>query len=120
MTIQIKHFIELADILSVRFTCIHCEATLSLPISDIKLKTGAPSNSGFINKCPGCGRPWADLNGSSYESEIVKFTKSLNALKAAMCGDEALGYKPAPLSFSLSVEVSRPIQDVRPVTPLPL
>ena len=67
MTSQTKHFIELSDIVALRFECKHCHATVSLPISaDIKVES--------LRICPNCNEPWARLpEGSTIELAIKKF-----------------------------------------------
>src|ERR1035438_7519634 len=50
MTVQIKRFIELSDILALRFTCKNCGVTLSFPIEDNKLKRDNLNNQ-FLDVC---------------------------------------------------------------------
>jgi hypothetical protein len=101
MTVQTKHFIELTDLVALRFTCKHCEATLSLPLSDIKLSTGenSPINM-FLGNCPSCGRGWMLTNGATYEPIVKKFTAALNRLREMLQQEP-----PAPIGCSLMLEL---------------
>jgi hypothetical protein len=100
MTVQIKRFIELSDILALRFTCKNCGVTLSFPIEDNKLKRDNLNNQ-FLDVCPGCRHAWADLAGSTYEPVIVRAAVALNRLREVLYGDP-----PTPLGFSLSLEIT--------------
>lgn len=99
MTIQTKRFIELTDILALRFTCKHCGATLSLSITDDKLMREQPTM--FLGNCPGCQRPWTNFGGSTNEQLITRVTAALNRLREALAGNP-----PMPFGFSLGVEIT--------------
>jgi len=71
MTIQTKRYIELSDIISIRFTCNHCAATLSLVASDYKLTQGKDAKQNyFLRTCPSCGKYWADNQGADFEPTV--------------------------------------------------
>ena len=80
MTIQTKHFIDLSDIVALRLVCKYCDASLSVPLSDEKLKTDNMKNL-FLSECPSCGRNWAEAGGSTNEPLITRFTAALNRLR---------------------------------------
>ena len=80
MTIQTKHFIDPSDIVAVKFTCKHCGATLSLALSDEKLKAGENRVKNFIDRCPSCSRDWFDFGVSSFEQVITRATANMNRL----------------------------------------
>lgn len=89
MTIQTRHFIEVSDLLALRFVCKKCDATLSLLLSDDKLKTGENRVKNFIDRCPSCGCDWFDIGQSSYEQVITRVTASLNRLIELMNSETA-------------------------------
>lgn len=75
MASQEKHYIELGDILSLRFDCKHeqCGASLSLPFTVNVAKS--------LSVCPKCGRKWAgELNGA-HARAIGEFERALFDLK---------------------------------------
>jgi hypothetical protein len=113
MTIQTKRFIELPDILAVRFACKHCGVTISFPITDSKLLRPNP-NSPFLNVCPSCHQVWADFGMSTYEPTITKAMAALNQLRILLYGDTPAP-SPAPLGFTLSLEItSEPVMEPQP------
>ncbi len=94
MTSETKKFIELSDILSLRFKCKHCESELLISsLRDI----GKREDLGKLSNCPTCGREWASVNGSTCEMTISRFLEVLNKLR------ETLGT--FPTGFLLTVEV---------------
>jgi len=103
MTIQTKRYIELSDIISIRFTCNHCAATLSLLASDPKLTQGkdSPQNY-FLKTCPSCGKYWADNQGANYEVTVREFTTALERLRAVL-HNHVVNFRPG---FSLTLEIS--------------
>lgn len=76
MTIQTKHFIELSDIVSLRFDCKHCGASLSLSLDDRLYRK--------IAECPSCQRYWTVLNGASYEKLFSDVSASVKRLSDAL------------------------------------
>jgi transcription elongation factor Elf1 len=94
MTSETKKFIELGDVLSLRFECKHCDSELMISsLRDI----GKQEEHGKLDKCPVCGRDWACVSGSSCEMTIAKFLESLNALRGVL--------KSFPAGFYLTLEV---------------
>jgi uncharacterized paraquat-inducible protein A len=63
MTLQTKRFIELADILSLRFECKECGASVALPPDGDAARATA--------SCPACYKPWAVVGGMSYQQPII-------------------------------------------------
>jgi hypothetical protein len=100
VTIQTKHFIEVSDLLALRFACRYCDATLTLLLSDEKLSTGEHRPQTFLDNCPSCRRPWAEIAGTTYEPIIRKATVALRILQETLYGEAK-----APLGFSLMVEI---------------
>lgn len=98
MTIQTKHFIEVSDLVGLRFECKDCGATLTLSPKQ-KLK-------GSIEKCPSCHHSWAVLNDSSYEPAFTRFTDTLNQLNQILAGPN-----PAPIGFLFTLEIKQALGD---------
>lgn len=107
MTIQTKHFIEISDIVAVRFVCKHCDAGLTLSLSDPKLSTGAERPQTFLSRCPSCGQDWAQFREADYEPVIRRATVALNELKRILEGDGKV-----PLGFDFSLEI-RHLADIQ-------
>ena len=100
MTSQMKQFIELSDMLSLRFECKHCKSELLLPSArDLSEK----EECGRLNKCPACDKPWASINGSTCQPAIGKFLESLNTLRG-MLGIHQGAF---PAGFNLTIEVKK-------------
>lgn len=78
MTVQIKYFIEAGDIVAVRLACERCGTSLTVSISE-KLEKAV------LKTCPQCREPWASQpSGTSIESVIIEFIKSLNSMEGAI------------------------------------
>jgi hypothetical protein len=107
MTVQVKQFIDLSDVLAIRFTCNHCGTSLSMPMSDSKLKDSRTPGA-FIGDCPSCHRPWANFGGNRNDQTVTRFTSSLNVLKTALYGEKTQNLNAMPFGFSLSLEVAKP------------
>jgi hypothetical protein len=103
MTIQTKRYIELSDIISIRFTCNHCAATLSLVASDQKLAKGKDAKQNyFLGTCPSCGKYWADHQGVDYELTVKEFTAALERLRSVLHA-QPVNFRPG---FSLALEIT--------------
>jgi hypothetical protein len=100
MTIQTKHFIELSDLLALRFACKNCGATLTLLLSDHKLSNGEGSPQMFLSRCPSCNHSWAEIGDANYEPNIRRATVALKRLQDLLIGDSK-----APLGFDLVIEI---------------
>jgi transcription elongation factor Elf1 len=91
MTSQTKKFLELSDVLSLRFECKHCQSGLLVSsLRDLEKR----EEHGRLNNCPVCGRLCASVNGSMCELAIAKFLGALNELRriigtfpAGVCAD---------------------------------
>lgn len=95
MTSQVRKYIELADILTLRLDCRDCGSSLTIPISrDLMAREEAFK----LNDCPVCRAAWATINNSMYQPIIAEFTDKLKRLKGAM--------ESAPLGFRLLLEIS--------------
>jgi hypothetical protein len=82
MTRQTKRFIELGDILGLRFECSskECRANLWLPLVS-EINRGHP-----LKKCPSCGQPWMQFGDASQESLVSDLDKAIKALSGASLG----------------------------------
>jgi hypothetical protein len=94
MTTEIKKFIELEDVLSLRLECKGCHSELIISSGRDLRKS---EEQGKLSDCPVCRKPWASVNGSSCEITIARFLESLNALRGTL--------KTFPVGFSLTLEV---------------
>jgi len=93
MTVQTRRFIDLADIIGLRFECKRCRASLELTLERLE--------QGTLHKCPSCHRDWALLNDVSREGSFIQFVRCFNEL-AKLLGE------PSPLGFSLTLEIKEP------------
>jgi hypothetical protein len=89
MTVQTKHFIELADIVALRCECKNPECQTAL-----LLRLAGDANDS-LRLCPKCKRPWALFGEASFEPEIKKFFAVLESLKAVA----------GKLGFSMTLEI---------------
>jgi hypothetical protein len=103
MTSQTKKFIELPDLLNLRFQCKHCQSELLISSSH---DLAARKERGRLNECPVCLQPWASVNGSSCEMTIAEFLDSLNKLRSTLGTQDGA----FPAGFTLTIE----IKDERP------
>jgi hypothetical protein len=89
MTTQTKQYIELSDILALRFQCKTkgCGASLDLPIN--------ANTADSLKKCPKCRKGWTTLENTSYEGEIDNFVNTALHLKGIL----------SALGFDLSIEI---------------
>lgn len=87
MTSQTKKYIELPDIIAIRFACTHCGVNLSIPIvRDIRMDA--------LRVCPNCREPWTFLaSGSTLESMLRKFIEDFEMLTRALESDHFSGFK---------------------------
>ena len=74
MTSQTKRYIELADILALRFVCSRCGTNLSVPImKEIRLDA--------LYQCPNCKESWTYLLGGAVLDALLKqFVGSFNTI----------------------------------------
>ena len=82
MTTQTKKFIEIADIIGLRFECKNeeCRANLWLPLIEDINRTHP------LQKCPNCGKAWTQLGDSTYELEFKKLVTTLRTIVNAPIG----------------------------------
>jgi hypothetical protein len=113
MMVQTKHFIELSDIVALRFACKFCDVTMSLSLSNEKLKSGETQMDHFWDKCPNCHRDWLDINGAEYQQILTRATGSLNRLKELLYSETA-----AKLGVSFLLEI-KPEAVPRTISPNP-
>ena len=74
---QTRYFIELSDIVAVRFECEQCHATVSLPLSKWL-------RAEMLRSCPNCAQPWLALPmGAGVENMVKQCTDQIiNAAEA--------------------------------------
>ena len=85
MTSQTKKFIELSDVIGVRFACKKCGCALFLDIhrdNDTMNNLLASANK-ILSKCPTCASPWASLPDGrlAFDSEIKDFFRRMQQVK---------------------------------------
>jgi len=95
MTSETQRFIELSDILALKLKCKGCGSALTIPSTR---QMAVREEMGKLSTCPICRKPWATLEGATYEPLIIKFVSALNELRA--------GLENAPIGFTLTFEVA--------------
>lgn len=81
MTLQTRQFLELPDITALRFDCVHCHATVSVPLS------GRVDASRF-RQCPMCRQPWlATMEGASMEVALTNLVDALKRMSELIYGE---------------------------------
>jgi hypothetical protein len=96
MTSQTKHFIDLSDIVALRFECRRCHATVSLE------RSGEITVSS-LRICPNCREPWAQRpEGSTIEVTIAKFIEQIKEFEEILRRRDELMIGGG---FSLSLEI---------------
>lgn len=79
MTKQTRNYIELSDIVALRFECRLCHATLTIPLAkDVRVEN--------LKICPNCNVPWAEVPGqvNSMEKTIREFTEKVKGIQDAI------------------------------------
>jgi hypothetical protein len=90
VTSEIKHTIELGDILGVEFECKNCKGKIVLPLDTTR---------GFTD-CPLCGEVW--LSNGSFEENSIR--KLLSIFKGAQSGAMK------STAFSLRIQIAPPLK----------
>jgi hypothetical protein len=99
MTKQVKQYIEISDIIGVRFECKQCHTSVSYPLSE-------RFNLGKLTDCPSCGATWVfDPLGPSIAQEIANATESLKTL-AHVLGTEGKFNTQLRFTFELAPDSS--------------
>ncbi len=98
MTSQTKKFIELADLLGLRFQCNECKASLFLPLTkDV--------NASRLRSCPHCNHPWLAVtngtSGTSVYSDVSNLVDAVGRLASRFDGSSGF-----PVGCSMLVEVA--------------
>ena len=100
MTNHSKTYMEPKDIIAIRFECMNCQASVSIPITDSMNYSG-------LRNCPSCGRAWTVVLNNSIEEALYDCTRGLRevaaALKEHMACVKATG---TSKGFSLSLELA--------------
>ncbi|MGA2371143.1 MAG: hypothetical protein ABSG11_10785 [Candidatus Korobacteraceae bacterium] len=78
MTSQTKHYIELSDILALRFECKNCKTSVTFGMSqNFDLKK--------LSDCPGCKKTWVyDGYDISIQAEIEEVINSIKRLSGIL------------------------------------
>jgi len=97
VTSQTKHYIELSDILTLRFDCKNpkCGASLTASVRDFRQNA--------LNYCPLCKEGWALINGTTCEAAIGDFIDAFRKLER-MLGSS----RDFPAGFNLRIEIKEP------------
>jgi DNA-directed RNA polymerase subunit RPC12/RpoP len=93
MTVQQKRFIELADIVSMRFECKNCHTSVQIAFEKFR--------NGTLYSCPNCQSEWAYMtNGMAVNNAEAAFVRFIDAAKAieATCNN-------APVGFTVTLEI---------------
>ena len=102
MTTQTKKFIELSDILALRFECKKCGSELLISsLRDISNR----DEQGKLSTYPVCRNPWASVGGSTCELAIAEFLSSLNKLRWLIGSQGSF-----PAGFSMTAEIKADAQ----------
>jgi hypothetical protein len=82
MTSQTKKFIEISDIVGLRFDCKNpeCGASLSLPLNQGVNRTDT------VQRCPHCGKSWTMLSDADYAVQFKRLLDMLRTLSDAPIG----------------------------------
>jgi Zn ribbon nucleic-acid-binding protein len=91
MTLQTKRFIELSDILALRFECRHCGATLTI---DARKSFSVPPR-----ECVNCKNDLWGYEDATVDQAIRKLADDLKLLERVMDGDKRVAF-----SFSLEIK----------------
>lgn len=97
MTSEVKNFIELSDILKMRFECKGCKAALELALDEVK--------QGSIRQCPHCRAGWAAFQGADqgWNDHEGLFTGLAQGIQ------KAEGFsRGGVIGFSLKLEIKQP------------
>lgn len=99
MTTQVKSYIELSDIVAMRFECRQCQTTFSFLLTEkCDLRKFAD--------CPNCAATWvgrAMPPETSIEHEIMDVIRSVNNLRSILGKDGKFSTK-----LALTLEVATP------------
>jgi hypothetical protein len=78
MTSKTNRYVELSDILSLRFECKQCGAAISLPLSNV-------CDYQRLESCPNCTKPWIRRpDGSSIKDELKNAIGHLAILRGLL------------------------------------
>jgi hypothetical protein len=100
MTSQTQKFIEMSDIIGLRFQCTHQDCGAVLLLSMTK-----PLEVKRLATCPHCNRPWLRTNGGTVELLLAECMEKLRTLDS-----ELKGYK----GISLMLEVKQEPKEAVP------
>lgn len=86
MTSQTERSIELADIAGLRLQCRNegCDSSLLIGLNEESgdLTSLLAAKKNVLTMCPGCGYPWMGEVRMTLDSEIKKFVRQINNLRA--------------------------------------
>jgi hypothetical protein len=78
MTTKTNRYIEVSDILGLRFECKKCGTAVSFPVPNMY-------DYRRLQSCPNCKEPWTrSTDGSSIEAELTKAIEYLGMLRGLL------------------------------------
>lgn len=82
MAEQTRRFVEVGDIIGLRFDCKNpeCGVTLIIPMLEDVNRNQA------LKKCPNCGKQWAEIENATYEAKFKELVNTLRAIGRAPIG----------------------------------
>jgi DNA-directed RNA polymerase subunit RPC12/RpoP len=98
MTSRTRHYIDLEDLLGLRFECKNCGTSVDANLNNI---------SSLPQTCPNCSQSWmvkprADMPGGAAYLRISEFVETYKAMKKELEGEFS------DSKFTLSLEVTAP------------
>jgi hypothetical protein len=95
MTSQTKHYIDVSDILALRFECAKCKTSISFLV-------GESMDVRKLGACPNCGEWWANIPlESTIAPDIRDFIESAKRLMRTLGPDSEFSKR-----FSLTLEIA--------------
>jgi uncharacterized paraquat-inducible protein A len=97
VTSQSKTYIELRDIIAIRFECKKCQASISMPVS---------INMNFAHACPNCGAAWTSVMQASIQKELKSCVDAIAGMALSLKNWEQVMAAGGSKGFTLSLEIS--------------
>lgn len=99
MTSEVKSYIDLSDILKMRFECTDCHAGLELDLEKVKEKS--------LWKCPNCGFQWTAIPNPGGDFNIHE--QAFISL-ATLIRDIDKSFEKTPFGFRIKLQINNPSQ----------
>src|SRR5690242_17867559 len=100
MTTYTKRFIELSDVIGMRFKCRHCGAVMELPVKQFE--------DAVLDSCPNCKEDWALIRTKSPGNPINLKADFIRICNAIMGAEKAAKSEQIGFSFLLEVKDNEP------------